>query len=255
MYIDTDKVEALVRSTKAIIADRTAAADVTVKVLADFVTRTDFRVQEYLNRELAALYPEVQMLGEEGTRHEIDRTRPVWILDPIDGTTNLIHDYHQSAVSLGYAENGEVIAGFVYNPFSEEMFTARKGAGAYLNGKQIHVSRAETLEDALVAVGTSPYNKELAEGTFELCKRIFEKTQDIRRTGSSAIDLCSIAAGRIDGYFERNLKPWDFAAGMLIVSEAGGVVTNYSGGRIDIFRNSDVLAGTSGVHTKLKDEV
>lgn len=253
MYIDTEKVQSLVYRAKDIIFDKALAHSVKEKGRADFVTAVDTEVQTMLERELHRLYPDIQLLGEEGARHLIDPDGSVWILDPVDGTTNLIYDYKMSAVSLALYSGGEVVLGIVYNPFTEEMFSAEKGKGAYLNGEMIRVSQAASVSEGLISIGTSPYEKERADRNFEVFKNIFKSSLDIRRSGSAALDLCYLAAGRTDGYMEQNLKPWDFAAGMLILSEAGGTATDYTGDPLNPLENSDVLASNGKIHRELID--
>ncbi len=251
--VDTELLQELIRGVKPIITDRTLAAEVNEKGLDDFVTTVDTGVQAYLEKKLAELYPKIQFMGEEGARRSVDPNGAVWIIDPVDGTTNLIHDYRASAVSAGLYVKGEAVIGIVYDPFKEEMFAAEKGCGAYLNGRRIAVSGAGCVADSLIAVGTSPYEKELADKNFEIFKRVFKASQDIRRSGSAALDLCCIAAGRTDGYFERNLKPWDFAAGLVIVSEAGGRVTDYGKNKIFPLKNADVFATNGIIHDELAE--
>ena len=244
----------IVTSVKDMILDRSQAGKITEKGAADFVTAVDLSVQNEIKQQLKIQFPEADFLGEEDKTSSFDRSKAVFVLDPVDGTTNLIHDYQMSAVSLALVENGIVTKGVVYNPFSEELFTAERGRGAYLNGIPIHVSGAAALSDALISIGTSPYEKERADKLFELLKHVFLKAQDIRRSGSAALDLCFVAAGRTDGYFEQNLKPWDFAAGSLILQEAGGIITNFSGGDINIFSNCDILAATAGHQRQSHDQ-
>lgn len=251
MQIDMDLVKTLVYRTKDIITDKSLIKSVNEKGLADFVTAVDTSVQDMLEKELSALYPDIQFIGEEGENHLTDMPGAVWILDPVDGTTNLIYDYRMSAVSLALYADGEIVIGIVYNPFTEEMFTAKKGDGAYLNGQRIHVSSAETVSKSLISIGTSPYEKERADRNFEVFKNIFKASLDIRRSGSAALDLCYVSAGRTDGYMEQNLKPWDFAAGILILNEAGGKVTDYSGNPINPLKNADVFASNGLIHNEL----
>ncbi len=236
----------LVKQTKQLIINEDLSNDYITKGRADFVTRVDFAVQDFLSKKLLELYPNYNFMGEEGEREKFDKNIPLWILDPIDGTTNLIHGYNMSAVSLALVENNEPIFGIVYNPFTEEIFTAQKGRGAYLNSKPIKVTQTATLSDSLAAIGTSPYDKELADKNFEIFKKLFLECQDIRRSGSAALDLCYIAAGKIDCYFERNLKPWDFSAGAVILQEAGGKITTIKNEKINFYENSDVVA-TNGI--------
>ena len=245
----------IVTSVKSIITDRSMAENVKEKGTADFVTAVDISVQNKIRQQLAKQFPEAGFLGEEDHSKQFDYQKKVFVLDPVDGTTNLIHNYQMSAVSLALVENGTVTKGIVYNPFSEEPFCAQRGKGAFLNNSPIHVSSAQTLSDGLIAIGTSPYEKERTDNLFLLFKNIFLKAQDIRRSGSAALDLCYVAAGRIDGYFEQNLKPWDFAAGSLILQEAGGKITDFSGKKITIFSNCDILAATNGCHNEILKEI
>lgn len=248
-----EKLIELIKETRKIALDRDSACDISVKGAADFVTKVDMGVQEFLRPRLAELYPDVQFMSEEKDNSEIDMDGKVWILDPIDGTTNLIHDYKMSAVSLGMTDKGVPVLGIVYNPFSDEMFYAEKGKGAYLNGKRISVANADTLEKSLISVGTSPYYKELADVNFELIKRFFIASEDIRRCGSAALDLCYLACGRIDGYFEQNLKPWDYAAGIAILREAGGTVTDMEGGEPSYMVPSHIIASNGKIHGEMQN--
>lgn len=243
----------LIKETKKIALDSGSAHEIKIKGAADYVTRVDMGVQEYLRPRLAELYPEIQFMSEEKDNSLVDMSGKVWILDPIDGTTNLIHDYRMSAVSLGLAENGTPVLGVVYNPFTGELFHAKKGDGAFLNGEPIHVSDAETLSSSLISVGTSPYYKDMADETFDTIKKVFAASEDIRRCGSAAMDLCYCACGRIDGYFERRLKPWDYAAGTVILREAGGRVTAMGGGEPSMRVPSDIIATNGSIHTELEE--
>ena len=162
-------------------------------------------------------------------------------MDPIDGTTNFIKDYRMSCVSIGLIRNGKRYLGVVHNPYLDETFSAISGEGAYMNGNAIHVS-SDDLENGVVLFGSSPYNTELAKASFKLAYEYFQKCLDIRRSGSAALDLCSIASGRAELYFELILSPWDFAAGALIVEEAGGIVTTVEGGALPCLEKSSVLA-------------
>ena len=190
---------------------------------ANFVTNIDREVEEYLQQALLSLVPGSQIIGEEKENGALTDA-PTWIVDPVDGTTNLIHDYRCSAVSIALCENRSPVAGLIWQPYTQEMFYAEAGRGASLNGKEIHVSETP-FDKALIAVGTAPYHAELAEKSMELALAFLHSCADIRRSGSAAVDLAYLAAGRLDAFFELTLKPWDYAAGSLIVREAGGVVT------------------------------
>lgn len=242
----------LVHSTKRIIFNEEMAHAVTVKGAADYVTKVDVAVQEYMRETLSAQTPEVILLAEEQENQNLNPEKSYWILDPIDGTTNLIHDYRMSAVSLGLCEQGQMTFGVVYNPFTEETFHAVRGQGAYLNGKPIHVSHREAFDTCIIALGSSPYEKDKARWLLPIFQNVFEATADFRRSASAALDLCYVAAGRVDGFFEFNLKPWDYAAGSLIVEEAGGQVTDWNGQEVPCLYNSSILSCTPEIYHKLK---
>ena len=187
---------------------------------ANFVTNIDREVEDYLQSALLKLVPGSRMIGEEKENDSLSDL-PTWIVDPVDGTTNLIHGYRMSAVSIALCEGEEPVLGLVWQPWSKEMFLAEKGKGATLNGSPIHVS-AHPFDRALIAFGTSPYNPDLAEKSMSAALEFLLKCADIRRSGSAALDLAYLACGRHDAFFELSLKPWDYAAGSLLVREAGG---------------------------------
>ena len=216
----------------------------------DFVTDVDTSVQAFLQQTLQELLPDAQFLGEEKDNSDIDHSGLVWINDPVDGTTNLIHNFCHSVVSLGLTDGGELILGLVYDPYRDELFTAMRGMGAYCNGIRIQVSQAQELSDCLTAVGTAPGNRDYMEQSFALMRAMFERCHDVRRMGSAALDLCYVAAGRLDLYTEAYLNPWDIAAGTLIVREAGGIVTDNFGNALPLDRSTGVLAGNPEVHPK-----
>lgn len=253
--MNINQITDLVHQTRPLILDTRMAQDITVKGRADFVTKVDTSVQHFLQKHLHELYPDVQFMGEEEHMNHIDLKYPAWILDPIDGTTNLIYDYRQSAVSLGYYENNTIAASVIYNPFTDETFSAVRGNGAFLNGQPIHVTKKATLSESLISIGTTPYSKSMAPQNFKIFQKVFEKSLDIRRSGSAALDLAYVACGRIDGYFERDLKPWDFAAGTLIVEEAGGCVTTYTSASIDFSKNQDILSSNGHIHQELRNVI
>lgn len=249
--MELQEIIALVKRTKTFVENRERANHIKVKGPADYVTQVDTDIQNFLARELGRQAPEIQFLGEEEGLHEMSGDT-YWILDPIDGTTNLIHDYQHSVVSLALYEKGEITMGIVYDPFREDVYHAQKGKGSFLNGMPISVSDAGALSETIVTIGTSPYDRELTEENFGRFKRVFEKSQDIRRTGSAALDLANVACGRTGGFFETLLSPWDFAAGMLLVMEAGGQVTNYAGEPLDFLKRGSVVATNGKVHEELR---
>ena len=208
---------------------------------ANFVTTYDKKVQSELQTKLLAILPEAVFVGEEEDVHASVKDGYAFIVDPIDGTTNFIKDYHASAISVGLAKDGERYMGVVYNPYLDEVFTAVKGQGSFLNGEPIHVSD-QPLENGIVIFGTATYYDEFAKATFDMAYEYYCKALDVRRSGSAAIDLCNVAAGRAELFFELRLCPWDYAAGSLIVEEAGGVVTKIDGGEITLNEGCGVLA-------------
>lgn len=252
--INIEELEVLLKKAGKLFADRNAAAHTREKGVADYVTEVDFAVQQFIRRRLEELYPEVQFLSEEKSNEEIDKDGLVWVLDPVDGTTNLIHDYRASVISLALMQKGSVVLGMIYNPYTDELFSAQKGKGSYCNGQKIEVSRAETMEKCLISIGTSPYYKEMAEKNFKVFQAIFKDCQDIRRSGSAALDLAYVACGRIEAYFERNLKIWDYAAGMLLVRESGGQVTDYRGNDADTEMISNITAANPKINSVLTEK-
>jgi len=185
----------------------------------DIVTEYDKRVQEYLMQVLSESVPEARFFCEEQKEHDDLHARHLFIIDPIDGTMNFARGFNHSCISVAYMSAGELRAAAVYNPYVDEMFTAVKGEGAYLNGRRLHVSDAP-LSDSVVCYGTSPYSTELADETFRLARIAFNAGLDLRREGSAELDLCSVAAGRAGLYFEMQVSLWDYAAGALLVREA-----------------------------------
>jgi myo-inositol-1(or 4)-monophosphatase len=194
----------------------------------DVVTEYDRRVQELLIARISDALPDARFFCEENDRHDDLRAEHVFIIDPIDGTMNFVHGFHHSCVSAAYMHSGEICAAAIYNPYMDELFTAVRGAGAFLNGRPIEATK-EPLSRTLVCCGTAPYNPDLADRTFGLMKKAYLAGLDIRREGAAALDLCSVAAGRAGVYFELGLSLWDYAAGKLIVEEAGGVCCTLAG--------------------------
>lgn len=209
---------------------------------ANFVTKYDVAVQAYLQEELLKIIPEAVFIGEEGDHGEALGQGYAFIVDPIDGTTNFIKNYRRSCVSVGLALHGTMEIGVIYNPYSNEMFYARRGRGAFLNGQPIHVS-GHGLNEGLVCFGTSPYYEELIDQTFDLVKTLHRASLDVRRSGSAALDLCDIASGRCELFFECRLSPWDYAAGSLLVEEAGGHISKMNGELLTLGTGCSVLAG------------
>lgn len=211
---------------------------------ADLVTKYDVAVQAFLQRELLALVPEADFLGEEGEHEALDKPW-VFVVDPIDGTTNFVRHMHHSNIAVALVHEGCVAYGVVYNPFTEEMFAARRGGGAFLNGRPIHVSDRD-MSHAITLCGSTIYDRRFTDRSFSLMRRLYDLGLDFRRFGSAELDVCYVACGRAEVFFECRLSPWDYAAGSLILTEAGGKITRLDGSPIDPYRGGSVWA-TNGI--------
>jgi myo-inositol-1(or 4)-monophosphatase len=203
---------------------------VSLKGPANFVTAADRRAEEILHQELMRARPGYGFLGEEGGRREgADKTH-TWIVDPLDGTSNFLHGIPQFAVSVALERDGAIVAGVVYNPANDDLYTAERGKGAFLNDQRLRVAGRQRLLDAVVACGLPHHGK----GDLALFRTEFAAVQDkvagLRRFGAATLDLAWVAAGRLDAYWERDISPWDMAAGVLLVREAGGFVSDLDGG-------------------------
>jgi myo-inositol-1(or 4)-monophosphatase len=198
-----------------------------LKGRANLVTKADISAQREIISVISAAFPEHGFLAEEAQKNIKTEGRYIWVIDPIDGTTNYAHNHPHSAVSIALAHKKEIVLGGVYDFFKEEIFIAQKGRGAKLNGKKICVSGVNKTEASLLATGF-PYDRALLDKVhLPALRRFLDISHDIRRGGSAALDLCWVACGRLDGYWEFNLNPWDVCAGKLILEEAGGRVTDY----------------------------
>ena len=222
----------------------------------ELVTSTDIAVDQYICSRIIENYPSHCILSEESSPHmdlgNISDDVPVWVIDPIDGTVNFAHGHHHVAVSIGLYIGGQRILGVVNAPFLKECFWALKGSGAFCNGKSLAVSGAQELRNALVATGF-PYQKTALAQIIERVSRILHHCQDVRRNGSAALDLCWVAAGRLDAYFE-SVKPWDMAAGALIAEEAGAKVGYYlsnASNLPEVFNGEGLLVSTPQLYADI----
>jgi myo-inositol-1(or 4)-monophosphatase len=206
---------------------------VEIKGLNDLVSYVDKTSEKIIVEKLALLKPEAGFIVEENTLTE--RKEYNWIVDPLDGTTNFIHGINCYAVSIALAHENDIIAAVVYEVSRDECFYAEKGKGAFLNGKAIHVSSRKTLSESLIATGFPIYNFTRIDAYLKCLEHLMRNTHGIRRIGAAAADLCFLACGRVDAFFEYNLSPWDVAAGALIVKEAGGTVSDFCGGNDWLF--------------------
>lgn len=227
--------------------------DVSLKEASDFVTRVDRESEQVIVTTIRGKYPEHDVLAEESFRDK-DTGRYRWIIDPLDGTTNFIHGYPVFAVSIALQCGNEVILGLIYDPLRDEVFTAEKQRGAFLNGQPLRISAVSSLQESLIATGFPFRRKQLIEPYLELFRIIFNQVSDIRRAGSAALDLAHVACGRCDGFFEIGLSPWDVAAGSLLIREAGGIITDFSGGS-DYICTGNVVAGIPLVHSAIIHDV
>ncbi len=248
----TDHLSAAVeiaREAGALLAElSTQPLDIGYKRRADLVTVADRRSEALIVGRLRERFPEYGIVAEEGGNHR-SSSDYCWYVDPLDGTTNYAHGFPVYCVTLGLAYRGEVIAGVVYDPTHNDTYTAERGAGAYLNNQPLHVSPIENLSESLVATGFPPFAT--SHGlNFQFLFRFTELSHGIRRAGSAALDLCCVAAGRFEGFWEMKLNPWDKAAGTLLVTEAGGRVTDVQGGAFNLL-GDDVFASNGLVHDQM----
>ena len=223
-----DAIEAAEREAAELILHARGILAETKSGKRDVVTEYDRRVQALLVQRLSGAMPGARFFCEELDERDRLDADALFIIDPIDGTMNFVHGFHHSCISVAYAERGEVLIGVIYNPYMDELFSAIKDGGAYLNDRPIHVTD-EGLAGSVVCYGTAPYNPELTDETFETAKKLYAASLDLRREGSAALDLCTVAAGRAGLYFELKVSLWDYAAGDLIVREAGGVCSRFDG--------------------------
>jgi myo-inositol-1(or 4)-monophosphatase len=220
--------------------------DIRHKGAVDLVTDVDGACEDAILDTIRSRFPDHDIVTEE-THFERTGARQVWLIDPLDGTVNFAHSYPFFSASVGLAVDGQVVAGAVYDPLKEELFTAERGSGAYLNGRRLRVSLAQELLQSLLVTGF-PYDvRDDVETKVRLFKRFMAEARAIRRDGSAALDLCYLAAGRIDGFWEERLNIWDMAAGNLLVEEAGGRVSRFDGSAIGL-RHDEIVATNGLLH-------
>lgn len=223
----------------------------------DLVTVADRAMEKLIRARLGKAFPEHGIFGEEGTRERLEAEFR-WYVDPLDGTTNFAHGFPQFAVSLGLEKrpagtaadaDGTLVAGIIYDPMRDELFTAERGRGAYLNGRRMQISRARELAEALLATGF-PSRKRHASPNIHFYQEFTLRSHGVRRAGSAALDLAYVACGRLDAYWEFNLNTWDTAAGILLVEEAGGRVTDFAGNKYRL-ASDEILASNGTIHDEL----
>lgn len=247
-----DFMKPLARDAGAMLMTFFGKVEYTYKGEVDLVTAADKAAEAYIVERIKARYPDHGVMGEEGARAN-EGSDHLWYIDPLDGTTNFAHGYPVFCVSIALEHKGKRIAGVIYDPTRDELFSAEAGQGAWLNDKPIRVSKTLTLAESLVATGF-PSNKRHKNPNIHFYHQITLRTHGIRRAGSAALDLAYVACGRYDGYWEFNLNPWDTAAGVLLVQEAGGTVTGFWADPFDII-SKEVLASNTLLHSALLAEM
>jgi myo-inositol-1(or 4)-monophosphatase len=244
------RAESIARQAGAILRDRIGQPhDIRFKGTIDMVTEADQASEALIVAELRSAFPSHGLLCEEGGGYESEDSSLRWVVDPLDGTTNFAHGLPTFAVSMGLEEAGTPLVGVIYDPMRDELFSAYKGGGATLNGQPIHVSSVDQLIASLLATGFS-YNLDLRKRQTPVWSDLLTRVQAIRQTGSSALNLCYIAAGRLDGYWERGIAPWDVSAGSVIATEAGGLVSDFRGGEFRSDRR-EIVVSNGLVHDQI----
>jgi myo-inositol-1(or 4)-monophosphatase len=261
--------EQAARAGGEVLLDWAERFSVREKGPSDLVTEADLASQETVRKILLSSFPNHEFLSEEepvaeesspgGTSREsaccsVESHSYRWIVDPLDGTTNYVHHIPEFAVSIALERGGDVLVGCVYNPIANECYTAKQGAGAFLNGRRLTASRVTELSQAVVAASFPP---KIEPGSRPLIdfNRVIVACQSIRRTGSAALNLCYVAAGRFDAYWARETKIWDVAAGSLMIREAGGLITSLDGLPLRLDRPQFIAAGTESLHRQLSEIV
>ncbi|QJB57734.1 inositol monophosphatase family protein [Pseudodesulfovibrio sp. zrk46] len=245
-----DLVYILGKAGNIVIDASTQAKKVRHKGRIDLVTETDIAVEEMLKEELSRLLPGSDFLAEESAK-DTPLGEFTWIIDPVDGTTNFAHGLPMVATSVGLWHNNRVVLGLVNLPLMGELFFAVEGHGAFLNEKPIRVSRVTTMEEALLATGFPYAIDDHLDTILKQLKSLLPITQGIRRPGAAALDLAYVACGRYDGFYESALNPWDTAAGILLIQEAGGMVSEYESGEPYSFESKSIMATNGLIHKEL----
>jgi myo-inositol-1(or 4)-monophosphatase len=241
--------EAALKAGKILRENISGTRQITYKGDINLVTEMDMRSERQVVETLRAAFPNHGIVAEEETDIRND-SGFTWIIDPLDGTTNYAHGYPCFSVSIALEHDGAIVAGVVYDPMRDELFSAQKSQGAFLNAKKISVSETDSLMKSLLATGF-PYDRKVSEkNNMNYFHELLMASQEVRRDGSAALDLCSVASGRFDGFWELKLKPWDVAAGSLIVTEAGGLITDLSGKQFDLHAE-EILASNVKIHRQM----
>ncbi len=243
-------IQAATKAGKLIMRyyDRIDTISITEKGHRDLVSEVDVMVEQEIGTHIHKAFPQHSILSEEGTNHAGNEYQ--WIIDPIDGTMNFIHGFPQFCVSIAMQHKGETCVGVIYDPMRHELFTALRGSGARLDNRRIRVSKTQHLKDGLIGTGFPIRATEKLPQYLTGFNEVIGRVSGVRRAGSAAMDLAYVACGRLDAYWETNLRIWDIAAGALLVKEAGGLITDYQG-KEDYLEKGDLICGTPGVYQEL----
>lgn len=226
---------------------------VSIKGPGDFVTAADKRAEKTLFEELSRARPGYSFIMEEAGFIEGSDKTHTWHIDPLDGTTNFLHGLPIFAISVGLERDGQLVAGLVYNPATDDLYIAERGQGAYLNNTRLRVAARRDLADALITCGIPPLNRAAEHARFQSeLAEVMRRAGNVRRLGSAALDMCFVAAGRCDAYWERGIKTWDMAAGIVLVREAGGFISDADGGP-EMMANGTICCGNEFIHRRLLD--
>ncbi len=233
--------------------DNPHALKITAKGQNDFVTQVDQASEAIIIETIQKAFPDHAFYGEESGKQGENHT--IWVIDPLDGTTNFIHGFPQFCISIAAVHKGKTYHAVVYDPLKDELFTATKGQGAQLNHKRLRVSERTTFQEALLGTGIPYHDMTNLESYLNLFKKLCPLAAGIRRAGSAALDLAYVASGRLDGFWECDLKAWDVAAGALLIREAGGLTSDFSGESINPLNSSHIVAGSPKLHAQMLDMI
>ena len=249
-------IQAARRSSRIILryVDQLDKIERSEKNQNDFVTQVDKLSEEMIIEEIQKAYPTHTIIAEESGKHQKNNDDYCWIIDPLDGTRNFMHGFPQFAISIAIAKKNTIEFGVIYDPIRQELFTATRGQGAYLNNRRMRVSQTKNLAQALIGTGFPFHDKQQVKNYLSTFETIFTSCGDIRRTGSAALDLAYVAAGRLDGFWESDLEIWDIAAGSLMIQEAGGLITDFQGGK-KYLDSGCVIAANTKVHPELMQNI
>ncbi|MCU0831183.1 MAG: inositol monophosphatase [Rhizobiaceae bacterium] len=249
-------VQAAFKAGKSLVRDfgEVENLQVSVKGPGDFVSQADKKAEQILQAELARARPGYSFLMEESGAVEGDDPQHRWIIDPLDGTTNFLHGIPVFAISVALERQGQLVAGLVFNPVMDELYTAEKGGGAFVNDRRIRVANRKDLHEAVIGTGVPHIGRGDHGRYLKQLAGLMPEVAGVRRFGAAALDLCYVAAGRMDGFWEDGLMPWDVAAGSLIIREAGGFVTDEAGSH-DVIKARTVIAGNETIQGKLRGKL